>query len=474
MVSTVGPGVEPVGPEPPRAARTPARPPGTASRSSTVTRRPAPASRSAADSPASPAPTTTTWSVGPVTVRVRPGSHPASRAARLPAVVPAAITRPAPSPRTPAPPARHAPIGDVRRGQGGQGLVDQLVDQRLDGGQRAGVHDDLAQRVDAGRVQVRVAEQAARPAPPGPGVAALQSRGDQHRALALAQVVAGRLAGLRRVAEDAEHVVAQLERLAERQPVARSSAASSAAAAPASAPAEVQRLLDRVLRALVPDHATGPLQRALRPPAGHGLLEHVEVLPGHELGAHLVEDPLARGRGPPAARPLPVKQLVAPRPGTGRRQDRAGQAEPLAVAGPAAAPVQGGEAPVDRRRAAPGVGVVHDVVVDQGGGLEELQRGGRRDDRLAVGRRRRRASPSSRRPGAAACRPRSSSATYSTSGPQSGLTSSRTSRLARQEVVDDLVDADVADPRRPAARHRACAGPGRGVRRRRPWSGWGS
>ena len=40
---------------------------------------------------------------------------------------------------------------------------------------------------------------------------------DEHRALALDQVVAGRLAGHRRVAEDAEQVVAQLEGLAERE-----------------------------------------------------------------------------------------------------------------------------------------------------------------------------------------------------------------------------------------------------------------
>ena len=46
----------------------------------------------------------------------------------------------------------------------------------------------------------------------------VEGEGDQHRALALDQVVAGRLAGHRRVAEDAEQVVAQLERLAERQP----------------------------------------------------------------------------------------------------------------------------------------------------------------------------------------------------------------------------------------------------------------
>src|SRR4051812_43223264 len=43
----------------------PTRPPGTGSRSTTVTRRPRPARCSAADNPASPAPTTTTWSARP-------------------------------------------------------------------------------------------------------------------------------------------------------------------------------------------------------------------------------------------------------------------------------------------------------------------------------------------------------------------------------------------------------------------------
>src|ERR1700712_4225092 len=47
----------------------PARPPGSGPASTTVTSRPAPRSRRAADSPASPAPTTTTRSVRPGTVR---------------------------------------------------------------------------------------------------------------------------------------------------------------------------------------------------------------------------------------------------------------------------------------------------------------------------------------------------------------------------------------------------------------------
>ena len=45
------------------------------SRSMTVTLRPAPANRMAADRPASPAPTITTSSVFPVTVRGEPGIH---------------------------------------------------------------------------------------------------------------------------------------------------------------------------------------------------------------------------------------------------------------------------------------------------------------------------------------------------------------------------------------------------------------
>ena len=53
-----------------------------------------------------------------------------------------------------------------------------------------------------------------------PGSAVAKRGRDQVGPLAFAQVVAGRLAGGGRVAEHAEHVVAQLERLADRQPVA--------------------------------------------------------------------------------------------------------------------------------------------------------------------------------------------------------------------------------------------------------------
>ena len=77
---------------------------------------------------------------------------------------------------------------------------------------------------------------------------------DQQRPLALAQVVAGRLAGHRRVAEHPEQVVAQLERLAERQPVRRSARRAPSGGAPASGGAELQRALDGVLAGLELDH----------------------------------------------------------------------------------------------------------------------------------------------------------------------------------------------------------------------------
>ena len=60
-----------------------------------------------------------------------------------------------------------------------------------------------------------------------PGVAGdgVERQRDQHGPLALDEVVTGRLAGLR-VAEDAELVVAELERLTEREPERRSSASA--------------------------------------------------------------------------------------------------------------------------------------------------------------------------------------------------------------------------------------------------------
>ena len=109
----------------------------------------------------------------------------------------------------------------------------ELLDDGLDLGVRAGVVDDPAQPVDVGRRQ-RGAERRVqlRGLRRGSGI---QREGDQHRALALHQVVARGLAGDRRVAEDAEQVVAQLERLAERQAERRELGQSLLGDAPARA-----------------------------------------------------------------------------------------------------------------------------------------------------------------------------------------------------------------------------------------------
>ena len=85
---------------------------------------------------------------------------------------------------------------------------------------RARARDDAAQLVDRGPVEVGPADELLEPAAPRV-VGAREGVGEQDGALALAQVVAGGLAGGLGVAEDAEEVVAQLERAAEVEPVAR-------------------------------------------------------------------------------------------------------------------------------------------------------------------------------------------------------------------------------------------------------------
>ena len=136
--------------------------------------------------------------------------------------------------------------------------------------------------------------------------------GDRHqdRALALAQVIAGRLPGLRRIPEHAQNVVPQLERDAQRDPVAGEGGGHRLVAAPMRAGqgrAQVQRALDRVLGRLEPDHPQC---------AGHGavprrLAEQVQVLAGDDLHAHGVEHLLPAGQsgGRQAAG---VEQLVGP------------------------------------------------------------------------------------------------------------------------------------------------------------------
>src|SRR5579875_3564353 len=200
MVSTVGPvSIR----YPPQSIR-PARPPGTVSRSTTVTLRPRPARCSAAARPARPAPTTTTSSAAPVTVR------------------------------TPSPDPVGGTDGEVaqdgkdegvqRRALDGRvlqacpGCGGPVLDHALDLGDGAGFLDQVTPRRD-----LRLGEPVprAQPVEPFPLGRRGQLAGQHHHArrLALAQVAAVRLAGDRRAAEHPEQVVAKLERLADQLPV---------------------------------------------------------------------------------------------------------------------------------------------------------------------------------------------------------------------------------------------------------------
>src|SRR5674536_358690 len=120
---------------------------------------------------------------------------------------------------------------------------------------------------------------------------------------AAAEVVTRGFAGLGRVAEDTEHVVAQLESLAQRHAV-RGEAGQHVRTGAVLAGAEVQRTLNRVLGALVPSDP----QRAGDRRAAERLLEQVEVLAGHQLDPHLVVDPLAADQG---LRPVSYTHLRA-------------------------------------------------------------------------------------------------------------------------------------------------------------------
>ncbi len=120
------------------------------------------------------------------------------------------------------------------------------------------------------------------------------------------------------------------------------------------------------------------------------LLEDVEVLPDRDLGAHLVEDLACRlPRGDRRDEPdAGVEQFVAPAEQEVAEQQRGGLAEAERAPRPSARFVQSLETAVRRRPAAPGVGVVHDVVVHEGGRVEDLERTGRENDRMQfVGRR---------------------------------------------------------------------------------------
>ena len=77
-------------------------------------------------------------------------------------------------------------------------------------------------------------------------------------------------------------------------------------------------------------------------------------------------------------------EVVAPAQAEVAGEDRPGDTEAVGVAVPEPLAVGPGEGPVHGRLAAAGLAVVHDVVVDERGGLEELHRGGEGDRTLVV------------------------------------------------------------------------------------------
>ena len=335
----------------------------------------------------------------------------------------------------------------------------ELGDPPLDLGVGARVGDQPPQVLDLVERQLGPRASSSR----GPRLAgrALQGDRDQHGALALREVVAGRLPGDHRVAVHPEQVVAQLEGLAEREPEAGQRLEQHRVGA-GQRGADVQRPLDGVLRGLVAQHP----HRLLDVRGAARLHRHVEELAGDDLAAGQVEE-AERVAHDVVGQPAPPQQLVGPGQQQVAEQDRGRRAVLLGGPAPALLAVQRRERPVRRRPAAPGVGGVHEVVVHQRARVQQLQ-GGRGADQGRLVRDVRhgpRGSPTSRTPRGAACppetAPRAASTTWAASAPSgsssaacwSTKTESAASTSARKPAASQLTpvslrfDAPRAGPR---------------------------
>ncbi len=124
------------------------------------------------------------------------------------------------------------------------------------------------------------------------------------------------------------------------------------------------------------------------------LLENVEVLTCRHLDAHPVELGTCCTTSCNTGKLLEpfVEELVAPAEQQIAEEQGGARAEIVWTAGPAFVAVQSLEPAMGGRRTAPGVRVVDDVVVDEGCGMEELERtggrhhGSKRSGRLDDGR----------------------------------------------------------------------------------------
>ncbi len=207
----------------------------------------------------------------------------------------------------------------------------------------------------------------------------VQGEGDQHGALALDEVVAGRFARGGRVAVHPEQVVAELERLAERQAVRRQLGQLVVRGA-GEERADVEGALDGVLGGLVAQHR----HRRLDVRRAAGLHRDVEELAGDHLAARVVEGG-QRGHHPVGRQPAAAQQLIGPAQQQVAEQDRRGRAVLLGVTAPAGLAVCGREGTVGGGPSAAGVRGVHVVVVHQRAGVQQLEGGARAQQGVLVG-----------------------------------------------------------------------------------------
>ena len=258
-------------------------------------------------------------------------------------------------------------------GPGSRRLEGEPVDLILHFGQGAGISQHLPGADHIGFAQGRIAQQRFQLGCDW-GRGAVQSVGDQLSTLALAQIIADGFAGEVGVAEDAEDVIAQLERYAQRQAGLRQCVLQVRTPAGQCA-AEHQGVLGGVFGGLIGQHIAGSAHGGgLRVCRRSNLSQHIQVLAGDHLSVHALKDFPGRGGGSRCCGLGPGERLGRPGQGEVTDQDRTGDAEMVSITGESGVPVVVGEPSVGAGLTATGVGAVDDVVVNQGGTLEELQR----------------------------------------------------------------------------------------------------
>ena len=272
----------------------------------------------------------------------------------------------------------------------------ESVDASLELGEGSGLDDHLLDGLDLLERQVGSPDRARMLAlgVVGAGVGHRQQR----RGLALAQIVADRLARAYLVAECPEDVVTHLERVAERQAVGRQCRNElTRSLGRGEQRPEVEGSFDRVLAALVAGDPLGGDDAAFR----LGGTEDVEELTHVEFDPQLVPDLQSLTRGA-------AQELIGIDEREVADEDGHTLTESAGLADPSVLAVQIGVAQMRRALTTTNRRAVHHVVVEQGEGVEQFERRSGVDCcRRRRDRRRHPHSPNGRTPGATAChRPR--------------------------------------------------------------------